>query len=196
MRLWVVLVALVGLSSLSSPALAHDDPIVTVRVMCDGFNALDMDAVLGELSDSAALTVDRPVQGRDQIQAWVKEEFDDDLRIQIVDIGTPQRLADGYTLSWTARFSRQDWRKVGIQARRVVNQTVIHNGRITEWTATMDTGTDAPAAAPAPADLNTISSAESSSSMPEVFGVPITLVLAGVLALSGAGLALRSVLRR
>src|SRR5690349_4135675 len=98
-------------ASLSVPAAAHDDPVVTVRILCNGFNVLDMDAVLGEISDSATITVDRSVQGRPEIEAWVKEQMDHDLRIEIVDIGIPEKLPDGYTLSWTARFSRQDWRK-------------------------------------------------------------------------------------
>src|ERR1700730_11495535 len=98
-------------------ALAHDDPIVTVRVLCNGFNVLDMDAVLGEISSTATLSVDRPVRGTSEIEAWVREQMDHDLRIEIVDIGVPQRLTDGYTLSWTARFSREDWRREGVSAR-------------------------------------------------------------------------------
>src|ERR1700730_13516455 len=100
-------------------ALAHDDPIVTVRVLSNGFNVLDMDAVLGEIADTATLSVDRPVRGRAEIEPWVKDQMNHDLRIEIVDIGTPQRLADGYTLSWIARFSREDWRRDGIAAREV-----------------------------------------------------------------------------
>ena len=112
-------------------ALAHDDPIVTVRILCNGFNVLDMDAVLGEISDSATLSVDRPISGGGEIQAWVREQMDHDLRIEIVDIGTPQRLTDGYTLAWTARFSREDWRRAGVSAREVSNAVTIRNGRIT-----------------------------------------------------------------
>src|SRR6266851_2245883 len=117
----LAMLSLLAALGLSGVALAHDDPIVTVRILCNGFNVLDMDAVLGEISGSATLSVDRPVHGANEIEAWVKEQMDHDLRIEIVDIGTPQRLPDGYTLSWTARFSREDWRRDGITARDVSN---------------------------------------------------------------------------
>ena len=151
-----------------------------VRILCNGFNVLDMDAVLGELSDSATLSVDRPIHGASEIQAWVKEQMDHDLRIEIVDIGTPQRLTDGYTLTWTARFSREDWRRAGISAREVTNAVTIHNGRITNWSAS--TATDAPQSQEAPAVSAAAKSGgadvSTSSGVPEVFGVPLTLLLA------------------
>src|ERR1700738_3065626 len=76
-----LLLAVVGLLASSGVALAHDDPIVTVRVLCNGFNVLDMDAVLGEIStNSATLSVDRPVTGASEIEAWVREQMDHDLR--------------------------------------------------------------------------------------------------------------------
>ena len=100
-----------------------------MRILCNGFNVLDMDAVLGEISDSATLSVDRPISGGGEIQAWVREQMDHDLRIEIVDIGTPQRLTDGYTLAWTARFSREDWRRAGISAREVSNAVTIRGGK-------------------------------------------------------------------
>ena len=163
---------------LNGVALAHDDPIVTVRILCNGFNVLDMDAVLGEISDSATLSVDRPIRGGTEIQAWVKEQMDHDLRIEIVDIGTPQRLPDGYTLAWTARFSREDWRRAGVPARSVSNVVTIRNGRITNWTAS--TATDAPQSSPEPALAvgPNVSDAPRSNGVPEVFGVPLTLLLA------------------
>ncbi|HEX8969247.1 MAG TPA: hypothetical protein VF937_15290, partial [Chloroflexota bacterium] len=73
---------LIAIAALSQPGQvsAHDDPVVTIRVLCNGFNVLDLDAVLGEISDSATLNVDRRVEGSSQIQAWVKEQMDDDLR--------------------------------------------------------------------------------------------------------------------
>jgi hypothetical protein len=154
--------------------LAHDDPIVTVRILCNGFNSLDMDAVLGEISDSASLNVDRPVHGSGEIQGWVREQMDHDLRIEIVDIGTPQRLTDGYTLAWTARFSREDWRRDGVPSRSVSNAVTIRNGRITNWTASTSDAATPSAAAPA---LSAASNAPQSSGQPELFGVPLTLIL-------------------
>jgi hypothetical protein len=175
-------------------AKAHDDPIVTVRVLCNGFNVLDMDAVLGEISNSATLHVDRTVQGGSQIQAWVKEQMDDDLRIEIVQIGTPQKLTDGYTLNWTARLSRQDWRAAGLGPRQAANTVVIHNGRITEWTATLDAGatdsSNVAAVQPVSAQPRT------SGGIPEMFGVPITLPLAALVAIGGASFIVRGALRR
>jgi len=175
-----VLAALV----LNGVALAHDDPIVTVRVLCNGFNVLDMDAVLGELADSATLSVDRPVHGAAEIEAWVREQMDHDLRIEIVDMGTPERLADGYTLGWTARFSREDWRRAGVASREVTNTVAIHNGRITTWNAAL-----APLTAAAPAPEQAVPAAPvapASTGVPELFGVPVTLVLAiSVFAVAG-----------
>ena len=65
----LAMLSLVTALVLNGVALAHDDPIVTVRILCNGFNVLDMDAVLGEISDSATLSVDRPVHGGTEIQA-------------------------------------------------------------------------------------------------------------------------------
>jgi hypothetical protein len=191
--LWVVVLALFSLPART--ALAHDDPVVTVRILCNGFNALDMDAVLGEISDSATLSVDRTVQGRGQIEAWVKEQMDDDLRIEIVDIGTPQRLPDGYTLIWTARFSRQDWRKAGMDARQTSNTVMIHNGRITSWTAALDAGAASPQSATGSA-VRSSAAPQAGGGMPELFGVPVTLVLGGLVAVVGATLIVRGVRRR
>jgi hypothetical protein len=190
--LWVLMLALV---SFPRSAAAHDDPVVTVRVMCDGFNVLDMDQVLGEISDSATIHFDRTVQGAGQVQAWVKQQMDDDLRIEIVDIGTPHRLPDGYTLSWTARFSRRDWRKAGIDTRQATNEVVIHNGRITEWTAALDSGSGAQTGGAAPVGVP-ISSTRTTDAFPEVFGIPVTLILAVALAIGGGSFVARSALRR
>jgi hypothetical protein len=168
--------------SVPAPAAAHDDPIVTVRILCNGFNVLDMDAVLGEISDSASISVDRAVQGRPEIEAWVREQMDHDLRIEIVDIGIPEKLPDGYTLSWTARFSRQDWRKAGMTAREAKNTVVIHNGRITQWSGLLATGSAVDAGAPVANPLP--SAGVQNSGVPELFGIPLTLLVAlgGVLA--------------
>jgi len=190
--LLAVLIALV----VNGEALAHDDPIVTVRILCNGFNVLDMDAVLGEISDTATLSVDRPIKGTTEIQAWVKDQMDHDLRIEIVDIGTPQRLPDGYTLTWIARFSREDWRRAGIFARQVTNAVTIHNGRITNWTAS--TGTDAPPPSREPAlsaASSAVSDAPKSGGVPEVFGVPLTLLLAIVVVAFAGVLLTRRVVR-
>jgi hypothetical protein len=188
-----VRVALIVLMLFPSAALAHDDPIVTVRVLCNGFNVLDMDAVLGEISDSATLHVDRTVQGSAQIQAWVREQMDADLRIEIVDIGTPRKLSDGYTLNWTGRFSRQDWRKAGMESRKATNSVVIHNGRITDWTATLDASSQS---ADASGDTSVVPANQPSSGFPELFGVPVTLLLAAAVAVAGGGYLVRSVVRR
>jgi hypothetical protein len=195
--LWIVLV----LMSAATPgsAAAHDDPVVTVRVMCDGFNILDMDQVLGEISDSAILRVDGTVQGADQIQAWVKQQMDDDFRIEITSMGTPQQLLDGYTLTWSAKLSRQDWRKAGIETRQASNTVAIHNGRITEWTAVLDSGTSTPdALAPGPASDIVVppASKDAEKTIPEIVGIPATLLLAGLIAVGGGALVLRNVIRR
>jgi hypothetical protein len=189
---WLILFALFSL--LPQTAAAHDDPIVTVRVLCNGFNVLDMDAVLGELSDSATLKVDRTISGSEQIRAWVKEQMDADLRIEIVDIETPQRLADGYTLKWTARFSRQDWRKAGTPSRDASNSVVIHNGRITEWTTVLDAAAQPRDALAAPSVVT--ASPPGDSGFPEFFGIPVTLLLAAFVAVAGGSLLVRSAMRR
>jgi hypothetical protein len=191
----VLLVALM-LACFGAPrgVAAHDDPVVTVRVMCDGFNVLDPDQVMGEISDSATIHVDGTIQGFQgglQIQAWVKQQMDRDLRIEILDVGTPKRLSDGYTLDWTGRFSRQDWRAAGWPARQVFNSVVIHNGRITEWTATLDS-TAAPPSASAVADDATAPD----GGIPQFFGIPATLWLAAGVAITGAVLVVRAGSRR
>ncbi len=193
---WLVAV-MIAVLAMPLAAEAHDDPVVTVRVMCDGFNILDPDQVLGEISDTAVVHFDGTVQGSSQIQAWVQKQMDDDLRIQIDTIGTPQKLPDGYNLNWTARLSRQDWRQQGVQSREVNNTVVIHNGRITEWTATLDSGTAAPSADAIPV-LAQGSATPSSpmDRMPSVAGVPISLWLAGVVAIVGAVVVARGALRR
>jgi hypothetical protein len=191
----LLVLAVLVLAVLPTEAAAHDDPIVTVRVMCDGFNVLDMDAVLGEISASATLNVDESVQG-DQIQAWVKEQMDKDLRIEIVDMGIPQRLPDGYRLTWTARFSRQDWRQAGLVVREVSNTVVIHDGRITDWTASLEAGISAPAAAaPATVAKSVIDDGGLVAGIPELFGIPVTLLLAaGAVAVGVAVLTVRRLL--
>jgi hypothetical protein len=182
-RLRLAAVSLVAALVLNGTALAHDDPIVTVRILCNGFNVLDMDAILGEISDTATLSVDRPVKGANEIQAWVKEQMDHDLRIEIVDIGTPQRLTEGYSLTWTARFSRQDWRRAGISARQVTNAITIHNGRITNWTASL--ASDAPPSSSEPSLSAATTDPPKTGGVPEFFGVPLTLLLAIVVVAFG-----------
>jgi hypothetical protein len=187
---------LLAIACLPSEASAHDDPVVTVRVLCNGFNVLDMDAVLGEISDSATLSVDRQVHGLDQIEQWVKEQMDDDLRIEILDIGTPQPLSDGYTLTWTGRFTRQDWRKAGIESKAVSNLVVIHNGHITEWTAKLGPDAVADGSASSAAGISVAEPAQASvNGTPQVFGIPISLVLAAMLAIGGAVVVVRMAMR-
>lgn len=191
----LVLLALLAALALPGKAAAHDDPIVTVRVMCNGFNVLDMDAVLGEISDSATLTVDRTVHGSDQIHAWVKEQMDNDLRIEIVDMGAPRPLPDGYVLSYTARFMRQDWRKAGVAVRQVSNTVVIHSGRIIEWNASFDAGVPTPAAgAPSAAVSPVMSDGGLSGAIPELFGIPVTLLFAAGAVAGAAALMVRRLL--
>jgi hypothetical protein len=191
--LWVVLLSLFSQSA--RQAAAHDDPVVTVRVLCNGFNVLDMDAVLGEISDSATLSVDRTVQGSAQIEAWVKEQMDDDLRIEIVDIGTPQRLPDGYTLNWTARLSRQDWRRAGLDSRQTSNTVVIHNGRITNWTAALDDGSGASQSTTGSA-VTAVTPSPTGGAIPDFLGIPVTLFLGALVAIVGAALMVRGAQRR
>ena len=183
-RAWLLLGWLLAVAGFPSIAAAHDDPIVTVRVMCDGFNTLDMDAVLGELADTPTLKIAGDARGTTQIQDWVQQQMDEDLRIEILNFGTPQKLSDGYTLTWTGRFSRQDWRKLGISTQVVSNIVVIRNGRIAEWTAeVIDAGAPTPpplaaAVLPAPSDP--------ADTMPEMFGIPVSLLLAAAVAITGA----------
>jgi hypothetical protein len=142
------------------------------------------------------LNVDRPIRGASEIQDWVREQMDHDLRIEIVDIGTPQKLADGYTLAWTARFSREDWRRAGVSSREVSNAITIRNGRITNWTASTAASSAPASSAPAPAlaAAPNVSAAPPSGGVPELFGVPLTLLLAiAVLAVAGALLTRRFV---
>jgi hypothetical protein len=156
-----------------------------------------MDAVMGEIADTATLTVDRQVHGANEIEAWVTEQMDHDLRIEIVDIGTPQRLSDGYTLNWTARFSRQDWRQAGIGTREVTNTVTIHNGRITDWTASLALPAAAGGggvSAPTSVDPSLVDS-RSASGFPELFGIPVTLLLAGGLVVIAASFVVTGRLR-
>lgn len=183
------------MAALPATVDAHDDPIVTVRVMSDGFNTLNQDQVLGEISaDSVVISLDQRVQGGEQVRAWIKQQMDMDLRIEIIDIGTPQRLSDGYMLTWSGRFTRQDWRRSGIAARRYSNNVVIHNGRITEWTATLVSNVSAPTEVAPPLVVTTTRSSQ--SSIPELLGIPVTLLLAGCLAIGGGTLLLRGALRK
>ena len=183
------------MAALPATVDAHDDPIVTVRVMSDGFNTLNQDQVLGEIAaDSVVISLDQRVQGGEQVRAWIKQQMDMDLRIEIIDIGTPQRLSDGYTLTWSGRFTRQDWRRSGIAARRYSNNVVIHNGRITEWTATLVSNVSAPTEVAPPLVVTTTRSSQ--SSIPELLGIPVTLLLAGCLAIGGGTLLLRGALRK
>src|SRR5258707_15263149 len=100
-----------------------------------------------------------------------------ELGIEIGDVGSPQLLTDGYTLAWTARFSREDWRRAGVSSREVANAVTIRNGRITNWTASTADAPAPSAPAPALAAAPNVSAAPTSGGVPELFGVPATLLL-------------------
>jgi len=183
---------LLALFGMPGYAAAHDDPVLTVRVMCNGFNVLDIDGVLGEISDSATVTVDRTVRGRDEIEPWVKEQMDNELRIEIAGISEAREVPEVYTGCWTARFSRKDWGRAGVAARQASNTVVIHNGRITEWTASVDADISGADGAEAPSVGAPV--APEPGGLPDLFGNPLTLVFvaaATVVAASLIGLRLR-----
>jgi hypothetical protein len=174
-------------------ALAHADPYFTVRILCAGLTDGQIDAAMGEVDDNATILVDRPLVGRQQIQAWMEEQLRLNLRIEVVDI-QPTQVADGYAVTWTTRMYREDWRKAGIGARSTTEQAFIQNGRITRWTSSLAAelapgATIQPATAAAP-ELQPESELE--------FGgvplskVPVTLfILPALVLLVGGGLGLQ-----
>jgi hypothetical protein len=190
----VLLLALLGVLAAPSGALAHDDPILTVRVLCSGLTDGQVDIAMGEIDDNATVLVDRPLVGRQQIQAWMVEQLAQNLRIEVVDIQTTQ-VPDGYAVTWTTHMFREDWRKAGVAMRPTTEQATIHNGRITRWTSSLATELAPGVALPA---VNTADVPESPASAgPIVAGVPLSdipvtlLGLAAVLVLAGCGLALQ-----
>jgi hypothetical protein len=164
-----------------SSALAHDDPILTVRILCSGLTDGQVDIAMGEIDDNATVVVDRQLQGRQQIQAWMVEQLTQNLRIEVVDIH-PTPVPDGYAVTWTTRMFREDWRKAGVAMRQTTEQAMIHNGRITRWTSSLATEL-APGVVVPPA--NTAGAAVAAPSAgPVVGGVPLSEIPIGLLALA------------
>jgi hypothetical protein len=181
-----LLVALLGALASPSAARAHDDPILTVRVLCAGLTDGQVDTAMGEIDDNATVLVDRPLVGRQQIQAWMVQQLALNLRIEVVDV-RPTPVADGYSVTWTTRMFREDWRQAGVAMRQTTEQATIRNGRITRWTSSLATelapGVTLPANASVPLS--------EPSGGPLVGGVPLSeipvtlLALVGLLALAG-----------
>jgi hypothetical protein len=175
----------------TSRAEAHDDPILTAKILCSALTAQDHQAVFGELDDSASIQFDRPVRGRQQAQAWVDEQFAHNLHCQVDEIQTVERSSAANTITWTATFSRDDW---GGANRTLTERLVIVNARITEWTSTQG---DATAAAPAGAQTASQSSGVRRVSETQAaaadgpFGVPPGLIAAGLVILGGVAYAVR-----
>ena len=188
-----------ALALVPAPAAAHDDPVVTVRVMCDGFTVLDPSQVRGEIADNATLSVDRSVRGSQQIDAWIDDEMAHDLRIQVLDIRPPEQLQDGYTVTWTGRWSRDDWPRAGQSARETTEKVVIHNGRITRWTSSLAAAQSISGGAVSGAASTTglgegVTPIDTGSDGPIM--PPPSLVAAAGVALVGLGLAVRGLVRR
>jgi hypothetical protein len=188
-RAGAVIVLLLGvLAASASGALAHDDPILTVRILCAGLTDGQVDMAMGEIDDNATVFVDRPLVGRQQIQAWMVEQLAQNLRIEVVDI-QPTPVADGYAVTWTTRMFREDWRKAGVAMRQTTEQATIHNGKITHWTSSLASALAPGAALPAVNEA-----APPPSTGPLVGGVPLAeipvtlLALAAILLLLGGGL--------
>ena len=197
-RAGAILVLLLGLLAASaSGALAHDDPILTVRTLCSGLTDGQVDLAMGEIDDNATVLVDRPLVGRQQIQAWMVEQLAQNLRIEVVDI-QPTQVADGYAVTWTTRMFREDWRKAGVAMRQTTEQATIHNGKITRWTSSLATAL-APGVALPP--VNEEVPVPRPSAGPLVGGVPLSeipialLGLAAILVLLGGWTALHLVQR-
>jgi len=194
-----LLLVLLGAFAMPGAALAHDDPILTVRVLCAGLTDGQVDAAMGEIDDNATVLVDRPLTGREQIQAWMVEQLAQNLRIEVVDIQTTQ-LADGYAVTWTTHMFREDWRKAGIAMRPTTEHATIRNGRITRWTSSLATDLAPGVTLPAVNDAD-VGGQPLASAGPLVGGVPIAEVpvtlwaLAAILVLLGGGLALQLVQR-
>lgn len=187
------------LALVPAAAAAHDDPVLTVRVMCDGFTVLDPGQVRGEIADNATLSVDRSVQGSQQIDAWIDDEMAHDLRIQVLDIRPPEQLQDGYAVTWTARWSRDDWRRAGQPARETTEQVVIHNGRITRWTSSLTAAQSMSGEAVSGAASTTglgagVTAIDTGSHGPIM--LPPSLVAAAGIALVGLAFGVRGLVRR
>jgi hypothetical protein len=187
-----------------APALAHDDPILTVRVLSQGITDGQVDTAMGELDDNATVLVDRPLQGRDQIRAWIEQQLVLNLRIEVIDV-TPTQVGDGYQVTWTTRMYREDWRKAGVPVRQTTEQATIHNGRITRWTSSLASALAAEgntqAASAAQAAAAPVASSTNAGFGPSIGGVPLSQVplglvgLVGLLVLGGAWLVIGALRR-
>jgi hypothetical protein len=186
---------------LPTPALAHDDPVLTVRVLSQGITDGQIDTAMGELDDNATIDVDTPVSGRQQIIAWIQQQLTLNLRIEVIDI-TPTQTADGYDVTWTTHMYREDWRKAGVPMRQTTEHASIHNGRVTQWTSSLATqlasggaaanarqASNAPAATggragvPSAAGGANVASRPTVASGPRVAGVPLSDIPIGLVAL-------------
>lgn len=167
-------------------ALAHDDPIVTIRILSAGITDGDVNAALGEVDENATILVDRPVVGRAQVQQWMEEQLRKNLRIDIVDI-QPTQTSDGYAVTWTTRMYRQDWRLAGVPVRRTTEQSTIHNGRVTRWTSSLASELGAEASAAPPTAATAPSEPAAPPSGPpariEIGGVPLSDIPIALMAL-------------
>jgi hypothetical protein len=183
-----VVLVLVGSIVAAGGALAHADPYFTVRALCSGLTDGQIDTALGELDDNATILIDRPAAGRQQIQVWMEDQLRQNLRIEVVDI-QPTQLADGYSVTWTTRMYREDWRRAGISVRSTTEQATIHNGRITRWTSSLAAELAPNASLPAENEVST-----SPSPLADVLiggvplsNIPLTLVVLPVLLLLAGG---------
>ena len=180
-RLLIVSLGLLAL--LPGGAAAHDDPILTVRILCSGITDGQIDQAMGELDDNATVFVDQPLQGRAQIRAWIQQQLVLNLRIQVVDV-RPTQVGDGYEVTWTTRMYREDWRKAGVDGRQTTERATIHNGRITRWMSSL---ASAPAASGSVASTQSapLASAPDTGFGPSIGGVPLSRVPVGLLGLAG-----------
>ncbi len=184
------------------PAKAHDDPVLTVKLLCAGLTAQDRGAVLLELDQTASVQVDRPVRGKQQVQDWLDEQFAHNLHCELGEIQEPELLSTGNAITWTATYTRDDW---GTPGRVLKQHLVIQNARITEWAPTPLTGADAPTAGSLrqPVGLRRVLQAgEGAEGSPQKvdpapeagpLGVPPTLIAAIVVGLLGLAYAAHEV---
>jgi hypothetical protein len=200
--------------------MAHDDPVLTVRVLCQGLTDGQIDTAMGEVDDNARINVDRPVNGRQQIIDWMQQQLSLNLRIEVVDV-TPTQTADGYEVTWTTHMYREDWRKAGVPMRQTTEHASIHNGRITQWTSSLASQAAVPgtgaaaqqranAQQPANAAANSQQPANAAAATsrttaeavgPTLGGVPLSQVPIGIIGLvlllgAAGGWLLMSMLRR
>jgi len=193
-------------------AFAHDDPVLTIRVLSQGITDGQIDTAMGEVDDNAMINVDKPVAGREEIIAWIQHQLTLNLRIEVFDI-TPTQTADGYDVTWTTHMYREDWRKAGVPMRQTTEHASIHNGRVTQWTSSLGTqlASASGANAPQPANARQSSAAQQPAAAapttsgraagPSIGGVPVSQIPVGIIALvlllaAVATLVLRSAVRR